>query len=249
MRSPAPHGGCGCRSAGCSSGSRRRTPRAEAAAPRRPTSRTPPAACGWRRRSRSSPWSALPPSAPTRCPLRWRCSPFGSYRRASSGGSTSRSSAGRPRSMLRAGLLMLAGEAPQFDRIFGGLGDTLAVLRDAASDDRSDAAVRRFAALLEQGARGMPRAASDCFMSFDALHRCAMEIGAMAQADDAKRWAGALVDQCAATLGDLVRLSPDAPSARAATWDTAALTARGSALRDLAQRAGAMAEMDYGFLY
>ena len=44
-------------------------------------------------------------------------------------------------------------------------------------------------------------------------------------------------------------MSPAAPSAGEAHWDARALAARRSALHDLAQRAGAMAETDLGFLY
>ncbi|MFL6661331.1 MAG: GH36-type glycosyl hydrolase domain-containing protein, partial [Rhizobacter sp.] len=142
---------------------------------------------------------------------------------------------------LRAGLLMLAEEAPQSDRLFDGLRDTLALLRQAAGKDTLGGALPRVAALLQPGASEAPTATATAVRgSLAALAACAHEARAWVHAHAAgemKRWADALAAQCDAALDGLERLSPEALAAQAA------------ALRELAQRAGAMAEMDQSFLY
>lgn len=137
---------------------------------------------------------------------------------------------------LRAGLLMLADETPRSDRALGGLADTLTLLRQAAGSAQAVDALLRFTVLLDQAAHRLPRDRAADFESLDALHRCALEIRAAidAQDDEARRWADALVGQ-----SEAARAEQDGPVP----------AARGDVLRGLGQRAGAMANMDYGFLY
>jgi cellobiose phosphorylase len=156
---------------------------------------------------------------------------------------------------LRAGLLLLADEAPRFDRVCAGLADTLALLREACIAESGTGLLPRFAALLERCGPWTGPATADDIKALGALHRCAVDIRtgldspAAGATDDAQRWADALVRQCAAALADLARLAPDAPGRPAPAWDATALRAQGSALRELAQRAGALAEMEQDFLY
>ncbi|MDB5860810.1 MAG: NdvB [Ramlibacter sp.] len=137
---------------------------------------------------------------------------------------------------LRAGLLLLAAEAPQPGRLLQGLADTLALLRQAAGSTRSDGLALRFADLLEERmAQGLDPD------SFDALHRCALEIQAAivpSESSEAGRWAAALAAQCAAAREELLQLASEP-----------ARSARRAALLTLAQRAGTLADIDPGFLY
>ncbi|MEJ8835560.1 GH36-type glycosyl hydrolase domain-containing protein [Ramlibacter sp. AN1133] len=153
---------------------------------------------------------------------------------------------------LRSGLLLLAEEAPQWQPLFEGLRDTLAVLREVADGDLPGAAAVRFAALLA-GAQDA-QAAPDPH-AFDALHACAVDmleqadLGPQAQRVEVIRWLRALVDQCAAARNALLRLEPSGHRGAAGTWDPAALRVRRAALQALAERAGALAEADPTFLY
>ncbi len=110
--------------------------------------------------------------------------------------------------------------------------------------------------------------------AFDGLARCAAELLAsmgpappsppaamgvdatdLPTLHEARRWADALDRQCRAALAELQGLSLAAalPAQAAdpgeAAWDAAALITRRAALLSLAARAGALADMDYGFLY
>jgi cyclic beta-1,2-glucan synthetase len=150
---------------------------------------------------------------------------------------------------LRSGLLLLADEAPQIERLLHGLADTLALVRQGASGGLGEA-LAHFAALLAQG---LP--AGGELQAFDDLHQCAVGIatGAAQLADpahdEADRWTRALVAQCAAAREEIGRLLQHPSSEIGRPWNTAALQARCSALQSLALRAGALAEMDPSFLY
>ncbi|MEP7281820.1 MAG: cyclic beta 1-2 glucan synthetase, partial [Rubrivivax sp.] len=166
---------------------------------------------------------------------------------------------------LRAGLLMLAGQPPQLHLVMGGLQDTLRLLQGPGKEP-ADSAPARFATLLASYAAPAPQSPHELCKAFSTLLRCAQDIpvsaadaGELALTgdgavelggwDEADRWAHALVRQCEAALAELQLLCPDAAISAGAGWEMPVLTARGSALQALARRAGAMAEMDYGFLY
>ncbi len=167
---------------------------------------------------------------------------------------------------LRAGLLALAIEMPQLPRLFAGLADTLQLLRQASAKPAADSPLNRFEVLLSNAQAAPPQEPHPLWSAFDALARCAAEIiesiapapvagppTELPTVDEARRWAEALDHQCRAALAELQLLSPaaaqPASSAAMASWDVPALLARSSALLHLAARVGALAEMDYGFLY
>ncbi|WP_235834952.1 glycoside hydrolase family 94 protein [Piscinibacter terrae] len=171
---------------------------------------------------------------------------------------------------LRGGLLLLAEEMPHFDLGFLGLRDTLALLRQTIGKEQFGSPVLKLAAMLEHSLLEAPAQPSELFASFDALKQGAEDIRLwvdeqsarkLAEAgeeptekarhaiDEARRWSQALVVQCDAILADILLLAPRAADSPDATWDMPALVHRASALRSLADRAGRMAEMDYGFLY
>ena len=152
---------------------------------------------------------------------------------------------------LRSGLLLLADEPPQLQRLSAGLRDTLALLREAAGGDDAGGGIARFAALLDalaQQAVPGPRA-------FDALHDCATEMLARrapqagARGAESGRWMRALVAQCSAACEALRRLEPVGTRTAADDWDAGTLLARRAALHALALRADALAQADAAFLY
>jgi cellobiose phosphorylase len=147
---------------------------------------------------------------------------------------------------LRAGLLLLADEAPEPDRLLRGLEDTLDLVRQGFAGGGPEAPLLRFASLLEQG---LP--ASGEGPALDALLGCAHEIAGFAGPGTpapaaADRWARALVGQCAAALAEVRRLAARPGDER---WSPVALAARGAALRALGHRAGALAQSNPDFLY
>ena len=153
---------------------------------------------------------------------------------------------------LRAGLLLLAGEPPRVDRLRLGLIDTLALARHASGGAHADALVR-FSSLLDRALPIDSTAAPDVD-ALHALHDCALGILDQPAAappparDDAQRWARALVDQCAAANDELLRLSPPGHVV-SSQRRTEGPVCRHAALLGLAQRAGALADMDPAFLY
>ncbi|MBC5785329.1 cyclic beta 1-2 glucan synthetase [Ramlibacter sp. USB13] len=148
---------------------------------------------------------------------------------------------------LRAGLLLLADEAPQVERLLHGLADTLALVRQGGGAIATP--VSRFSRLL---ALGLPPGGE--LQAMDDLHRCAVDIRAATALSagrapgDADRWSLALADQCAAARDEIRRLLPAQASA-GRSWHAGALQARRAALRALAERAGALGAMDPAFLY
>jgi len=170
--------------------------------------------------------------------------------------------------VLRGGLLLLAEEPPKLRALFAGLADTVALLREVLRDDRRAAAAAGFAATLEHCVREAPEEPAALFAAFHALLERARLVHASldtgadpssprmsarapleAETDESHRWAGALVAQCAAALAEVVELAPAAATDPSAKWDDTALQARTSRLRALGERAGAMAQLDYGFLF
>lgn len=151
---------------------------------------------------------------------------------------------------LRAGLLLLADELPQPQRMLSGLVDTFALLQEASGVAAAGSPRLRFAALLEAAQAEPPATPAAVWKAFDALALCALELIVEAASDgESLRWANALHAQCRATLDELMALAPAASLPGEAAWEVGPLLARSGTLRDLAERAGAMAAMDYGFLY
>ncbi|MCZ8014356.1 MAG: cyclic beta 1-2 glucan synthetase [Limnobacter sp.] len=144
---------------------------------------------------------------------------------------------------LRAGLLMLAAAPLRFDRLRSGLTDTLELLRKTTTQNKPDGLVRlatvldeAFPADAETGTRPAAQALAD-------LHNCALLVHAkLIQAapagDEALLWSRAMVRQCAAAQDELLQLDTNA-------FDQD----RRMLLCKLAQRAGELAEMEFGFLY
>ena len=163
---------------------------------------------------------------------------------------------------LRAGLLALCTELPQWPRLFAGMSDTLRLLQHSIGKPVGDSPIERFAALLAD-ALATPRQASGR-PAFDALARCSADIVAAEvppelrrdpdplQLTETQRWALALDAQCQAGVAELSWLASAAlePERRADTaWEAPSQPTRVDTLAALAERAGAMARMDFSFLY
>ncbi len=169
---------------------------------------------------------------------------------------------------LRAGLLALADTAPPFERLLAGLSDTLDLWREASGGQPRGAPGSRMAALLQTHLARPPPDPSAWAAAVAELRDCAVELqgpgpgidavlpdeGTAHEADtETRRWARALLGQCDAARAELQALSParhegtgvEAP----ATWSLTARAARAVTLKTLAGRVGALAVMDYGFLY
>ncbi|HEY2929564.1 glucoamylase family protein, partial [Piscinibacter sp.] len=164
---------------------------------------------------------------------------------------------------LRAGLEALADEMPQLSRLLAGLRDTLTLLQRAVGKEHAGNPLIRFEVLLANAQAAEPSLSEPGALEpvFNDLATCAAEVldwvapdsaatidvGAMTEA---QRWAIALDAQCRAALAELQLLAPAATVPNgSAGWDGSARLARGATLRHLGARAGALAEMDYGFLY
>ena len=166
---------------------------------------------------------------------------------------------------LRAGLLLLAANTPapaqRLACLLHGLHDSVRLVQLAGGAGPLDATSARLAATLQALQALAPQSPAELWAAFQTMQAGAQTLLAAVsaqQADapgsatppaDALRWARALLAQCQAALAELQRLAPQAPVSAMAPWDALALDNDCQALRQLAQRAGAMAEMDYGFLY
>lgn len=141
---------------------------------------------------------------------------------------------------LRAGLLLLADAPAPTERLLGGLDDTLLLLRDAPGAGAAAEAVGAFATRLAAARARPPADNAELSATFATLAQQASTLRAALPDghSDARHWAEALQRQCEAALGELAALA--APAAHGA---------QRAALRRLAQRAGALAEMDFSFLY
>ncbi len=146
---------------------------------------------------------------------------------------------------LRAGLnelAELADHAPRTSLLLNGLTDTLRLLQSETASTRTppNKAVSRFAQALNAAPRPQTRQALHSL--FETLHRCAQDIAtqdashAPASAE-AQRWTHALQAQCEAALAELNTLAADNGAPRSAL------------LHSLAERVGALACMEYAFLY
>ncbi|WP_280154855.1 glycoside hydrolase family 94 protein [Piscinibacter sp. XHJ-5] len=167
---------------------------------------------------------------------------------------------------LRAGLRQLADGMPQLPRMLNGFADTLALLKLAARTDVTGSPLLRFEFLLNQALADPPLTPYNMATAFEALHACATEIVDWVSANpppadandelrrrahaEALRWSHALDAQCVDALAELSFLAPAATThSVSSAWEITPLLARCSTLRALADRAGAGASMDYGFLY
>ena len=174
---------------------------------------------------------------------------------------------------LRAGLLALADQPVLPARLYQGIGDTLRILAEAAGiSDRivvgSLAAFRReldtapdpgsgTVAEIRSSLERLAKLSADLLPQFagDLDHN---DVAALA--NEAKDWAGALDLQCRAALDELMLFASPAsgnadesaplPGLRQlAAAGSVAATGRLLTIQALASRAGALADMEYGFLY
>lgn len=134
---------------------------------------------------------------------------------------------------LRAGLHELAAAGPDPARLLRGLEDPLRLLQaaPAAPAEALQRFARAWAALL--AAPSPPAAMAAALVG---LEQAAQAVANEAPAGEAAFWAAALLRQCGAALQ-----AAQAPGPESAE--------RAERLRRLAERAGAMAAMDFGFLY
>ncbi len=152
---------------------------------------------------------------------------------------------------LRAGLIELANIPPEPILLLNGLADTLRLLKLSKVGQSPDVTLTDFEKRLSE-AQQMPHLAlHDLRLLIQALNDWAQELIAIDQnaqntaqgavetlenlSVESQRWTQALQDQCGATLAELQILT--------------AATRRDATLRRLADRAGALAQMEYGFLY
>jgi cellobiose phosphorylase len=167
---------------------------------------------------------------------------------------------------LRGGLLMLFDEAAQWPRLLAGLTDTLRLLQQAVGHEPTGSPSLRFAVLLEQALAAPPDSPAGWWKTFDELARCAqdqlqwlagggLDLDAASgatqapQPGEAERWTQLLLGQCNAALAELQARMPVDLSTDDALAPAADHVDRRGLLLQLAERAGEMARMDYGFLY
>ncbi|MDE2368268.1 MAG: cyclic beta 1-2 glucan synthetase [Burkholderiales bacterium] len=152
---------------------------------------------------------------------------------------------------LRAGLARLADAPPPGDALFAGLGDTLQLLEQALGSGDDRAPLDRAWALLAElrdGAAPTPDARLAAWLALtQRAERLLAGLPSPASdavpAAEARYWALAMQRQCLAAVHELQALSmPTATS-------TDALQVQSDELRELAERIGKLAEMDFGFLY
>jgi cyclic beta-1,2-glucan synthetase len=158
---------------------------------------------------------------------------------------------------LRAGLLALPDQPIVGARVFDGLVDTLAVLTDALDGTAPEAAAAprlRLQVLLQETCAERPATLSAVRQR---LELAAREAAAVAAAFEVPpEWARVLTLQCQAALDELEFLAPG-PGSPVAIPTLRELAAAGSAraaervaaVGELARQAGALAAMEYEFLY
>jgi len=169
---------------------------------------------------------------------------------------------------LRAGLKGLADGPLHDDALFGGLEDTLRLLQQALRSGGDTGSVERFAALLAEMRAASLHTPDELRAAWQALTQRANEVLAalprtapaadvpldmsldvtLAQ-PEAQRWAQSLKRQCEAAAAEVGSLSSPPAARSPGRWNDAALAARRGQLLQLCERIGAMAEMDFGFLY
>ncbi len=165
---------------------------------------------------------------------------------------------------LRAALQLMADEPPHFQPLLRGMEDTLRLLRSVLRGADAARPLERFAARLADALAEPPQTPAELGAALqalaqhadelvDALPHLAMAADVPLQADlrrtEAERWALALKRQCEAALIEVHALGRGAAGSSAGEWDEAAIAARRDKLLQLSERIGAMADMDFGFLY
>ena len=170
---------------------------------------------------------------------------------------------------LRAGLGALADAQPQPARLLDGLRDTAHLLQAATGPARSGDPPSRFALVLNRAMQQAEQTPVALCAAFEALARAAQEVvewvatssrsavtegtsddNTVTPQAEAQRWAQALLAQCEAAVTELRCLAPGTgPRGEPLQRQADALPERSATLQRLAERAGAMAQMDYGFLY
>ena len=165
---------------------------------------------------------------------------------------------------LRAGLRRLADARPEHDQLLAGLADTLQLLREARRSGGDAPPETRFAALLAATRAAPPRTPHELGTAWQALSRLADELladlpptietieppdSSFAQ-PEAQRWARALKRQCETVTAELAELClPASEGTGPGAWNDTALAARRERLWRLGEQVGALAEMDFSFLY
>ena len=166
---------------------------------------------------------------------------------------------------LRAALQLMADEPPHFQPLLRGMEDTLRLLRPALRGADAATPLERFAARLADALAEPPQTPAELRAALQALAQHADELldalphPAMAadvplQADARRTRGRALGARAEAPVRSRPHRGACTVAARAAgssagEWDEAALAARRDKLLQLSERIGAMADMDFAFLY
>jgi cyclic beta-1,2-glucan synthetase len=143
---------------------------------------------------------------------------------------------------LRAGLAELANTPVRMTPLLHGLSDTLRLLQRASARALPDSALGRFTLLLTEALQQPPPTPQALRTAFDGLDGCARELAVHDDAgddDEARRWTQALRAQCSAAVAEMAVMASNSE----------ALAQRSASLHQLAERAGALARMEVGFLY
>jgi cellobiose phosphorylase len=165
---------------------------------------------------------------------------------------------------LCAGLRGLADEGARWSRLLDGMRDTHQLLQSVTGKE-IQTPLRRFATLLESAQSSPRESPAELERIYAPLARCSAQIvAAEASADfsvptgdpaglaETRRWALALDAQCRAAVDELRILAPGSGQAGIAAdtaWSASAPLIRRDALLALAERAGSLARMDFGFLF
>ncbi|HEU5294571.1 MAG TPA: cyclic beta 1-2 glucan synthetase, partial [Burkholderiaceae bacterium] len=165
---------------------------------------------------------------------------------------------------LRAALRLMAEEPPHFQPLLRGMEDTLRLLRPALRGAGAAAPLERFGARLADALAEAPQTPAQLRAAVQALAQHAealldslphpttaadVPLPADPRRPEAERWALALKRQCDAAFIEVHALSTEPAGSSAGEWDEAALAAQRDKLLQLSERIGAMADMDFGFLY
>ena len=156
--------------------------------------------------------------------------------------------------------------------MFLGLNDTLQILNATVSGSAPHSLAQFEQMLIEVTTQSLPVGLTEARVSLDRLAACAEEMvrelgdANPASSSEASEWAHALAAQCKRNLDELIGLTPqslssygngDAKEAATEGSSLRQLAIRGSSaaesqlilLERLAQQAGEMAQMEYGFLF
>jgi cellobiose phosphorylase len=173
---------------------------------------------------------------------------------------------------LRASLMEIADTPIAVERVFLGLNDTLQILNATISGSPPHSLAQFEQMLIGVTTQSLPVGLTEARVSLDRLAACAEEMvrelddANPASSSEASEWAQALAAQCKRNLDELIGLIPqslssygngDAEEAATKGLSLRQLAIRGSSaaesqlilLERLAQQAGELAQMEYGFLF